>query len=81
MAGPSTEQEAPRGLRVDLGAAWGLIAGAALGSVLMALTGELFWVIVGPGAGLAIGLLAVGLFSGRGDTDATGADATDAQDA
>lgn len=65
MTGPSTEKHSPTGMRVDLGVAWGLIAGAAVGSILMALTGDVMWVSIGPGIGLAVGLAVVGLLSRR----------------
>lgn len=37
---------------------YGLIAGGAVGSVLMALTGSVMWIVFPPTAGLLIGLVA-----------------------
>lgn len=68
MTGPNTSKPGG-GMRADLGVAYGLIAGAALGSLLMALTGDVLWVSIGPGAGLMVGLAVAGLVSGRGETD------------
>ena len=42
----------------ELALAYGLITGAALGAVMMALTGSVWWVIFTPSAGLLVGLLA-----------------------
>lgn len=67
MAGRRTTSSGG-GMRVDLGVAYGLIAGAALGSLLMALTGDVMWVSIGPGLGLLLGLAVAGLWSGRGDS-------------
>lgn len=68
MAGPDRSKPAS-GIRADLGVAYGLIAGAALGSLLMVLTGDVLWVSIGPGAGLLAGLAVAGLVARRGDPD------------
>lgn len=44
------------GTRLALGVAYGLVAGAAVGSILLALTGELMWLSIAPGIGLIVGL-------------------------
>lgn len=69
MSGPETK-ESRGGVRADYGVAYGLIAGAALGSLLMALTGEVMWVIFMPGIGLIVGSAVVAMRSRRGDHDA-----------
>jgi hypothetical protein len=59
---------------LGLGVAWGLIAGSAVGAVLLAITGDAIWVAVCPGIGLAIGAGITTVLSGpdRGGDAGTG---------
>lgn len=63
------EKKKHEGMRVDLGVAYGLIAGAGVGSLLMALTGDVMWVSIGPSLGLLIGLAVASLYATRDDPD------------
>lgn len=49
--------------RIELGAAYGLIAGAALGSLVLALTGDVLWLSISPAFGLILGLAVASLSS------------------
>jgi len=51
--------------RVDLGVAYGLIAGAAIGSVLFAFTGVSLWISFGAGIGLILGLASAWVVAGH----------------
>lgn len=53
------------GTRVDLGVAYGLVGGAGGGAVLMALTGDVMWVSIGPALGLLVGLAIASFMAGR----------------
>lgn len=52
--------------RTELGAAYGIIAGGAVGSILLAFTGDPMWIAFASGLGLIIGLM-WGMSSGGED--------------
>ena len=51
----------PRNTRAEFGVAYGLIAGAGLGVLLLALTGSVWWIVFLPSLGLLLGLLVAGV--------------------
>lgn len=50
---------------VGVSVAYGLVAGAALGVMLLAFTGDVLWISMGGGLGLVVGSVVGGLLAGR----------------
>lgn len=61
----ATRHDVQERTRVDLGVAYGLVGGAGGGALLMALTGDVMWVSIGPALGLLIGLTIASLLASR----------------
>lgn len=61
----ATRREVQEHTRIDLGVAYGLVGGAGGGAVLMAITGDVMWVSIGPALGLLIGLAIASFVASR----------------